>query len=100
MLGLAVVTAAWFVAMHVAGADAGLLYLTPCLLLAVLLFGGVYPAEQALARRIRSPRRRPPGRAPRPRHIPTEQPRGGLVLARRLAGRAPPLRRRQWMQAT
>jgi hypothetical protein len=75
----------------------GLLYLAPLLVLAAALLAGRYPGEVLLARmatrRRRSPRvtaaRAGGGAPPRgPARIPA---RGGLLLGRALAGRAPPV---------
>lgn len=71
---------------------AGLLYLAPALLIAAALLRGRYPGERTLTaalarsrRRLRPARRR--GRAHSRRTTP---PRGGRLVAARLAGRAPP----------
>lgn len=71
---------------------AGLLYLAPALLIAAALLRGRYPGERLLiaaVRRARGPRRaaRRHGRA---RHARTALPRGGRLVAARMAGRAPP----------
>jgi uncharacterized protein YcnI len=77
----------------IVGVVIGLLYLAPALLIGVLLLGGRYPGEHVLARPLRrrcSARRRPVRRAlPRPPRRTT--PRGGLLIAARLAGRGPPV---------
>ncbi len=72
-----------------------LLYLGPVLLLATALAANRYPGERLLLRIRRRPRRRPAARAgdaSTPRAPTTVVARGGLLLARALAGRAPPLR--------
>lgn len=72
----------------------GLLYLTPALLLAIALLSGRFPGEQLLeraARRLAGVARRPPAASPGvPHDLLILLPRGGLLLARCLAGRAPP----------
>jgi hypothetical protein len=73
-----------------------LLYLAPLLVLAAALLAGRYPGE-ALLDRMATRRRRPPrltaaragGGAP-PRGAARTPARGGLLLGRALAGRAPP----------
>ena len=78
-----------------------LLYLAPGLLLATALLAGRYPGEQALER-IAARRRRPPAAASRSSQRCRRRARlpvaahGGLLLARALAGRAPP---RSWRTA-
>ena len=72
-----------------------LLLLAPALLLAVLLALGRYPGSGALARVLerRLPRadRRREARRPLPRALRRHRPRGGVLLALALAGRAPPV---------
>ncbi len=74
----------------------GLLYLTPAFLLITVLVAGRYPGEIALDRLAarRRPKRPPTPAAPAaprtPRSRPVAAARGGLLLARALAGRGPP----------
>ncbi len=78
---------------HAGGADAGLLYLAPALLIAAVLVGGCYPGARRLERVLAGARRRPRrprATAPRPRAPEQVHPRGGRLLAARLAGRGPP----------
>lgn len=89
----AVLASAWLVSHGVAaGLDAVWLSLVPVLALVVLLVGGRYVGENALERLVAA-RRTPPASAsatpPRRRHI-ARHAHGGLLLACRLAGRAPP----------
>lgn len=79
--------------MSLALAQLLVLYLAPFLALVALLLCGWYPGEAAIARRIgagRRARRRAPVSLPAPRR---PAPRAALscVLARRLAGRGPPV---------
>ncbi len=78
-----------------AGPVTVLLLLAPALLLAVLLALGRYPGSGALARVLerRLPRadRRRETRRPLPRALRRHRPRGGVLLALALAGRAPPV---------
>lgn len=72
-----------------------LLLLAPTLLLALLLVLGRYPGSGVLARvlerrRLRVARRREL-RRPLPRAPRRRRPRGGVLLALALAGRAPPV---------
>jgi hypothetical protein len=70
------------------------LYLAPALMLWALLTGDRYPGERILERVRRSPARDlmedavPPARRPRP--VRRTMPRGGVLVASSLAGRAPP----------
>ncbi len=74
-----------------------LLYLAPALLLATALFAGRYPGEALLERLGARRAANPAGRRPVARHhlgsLPRVAAHGGLLLARRLAGRAPPASR-------
>jgi hypothetical protein len=87
---LALAVGLWFVGGHLAGFDAGLLCMAPAFVLAFPLLAGRYPAEAALLRRVRRPRRR--GRLVRLVLRPPARlvPRGGLLVGHALAGRAPP----------
>lgn len=90
MLGL---LAAALVGLQLSGAEPGLLYAAPALLLLGLLVLGHYPGERlldAVTRRrnqVRAFRRVAPARPPGP---PRSFPRGGVLLALALAGRGPP----------
>ena len=72
-----------------------LLLLAPALLLALLLALGRYPGSGALARVLerRRPRvvRRREIHRPLPRAPRRRRPRGGVLVALALAGRAPPV---------
>ena len=87
--GVAVLACLWL--MHVPGAAAGLAYLSPGVLVFLLLWLGRYPGESMMSRFIRRSRRRRTdtvlARAPQ---IVSPMPRGGGLLAAALAGRAPP----------
>jgi hypothetical protein len=75
------------------GGGIGLLYLAPAVVLGLVLLAGRYPGEQTLVRplaRARTPVRRALPRVPTPRPARRVRPRGGLLLAARLAGRGPP----------
>ena len=72
-----------------------LLYAAPGLLLAMALLAGRYPGERMLEQIARRRRRRREASArPRGQRLPRARARtvarGGLLLARALAGRAPP----------
>ena len=94
ILYLALLAALWGATQWIDGVAMGWLVLAPALLLLFPLVGGRYVGEDALHRLA--------GRraADRPRHadaaapvlwgILGTSPQGGLVLARRIAGRAPP----------
>jgi hypothetical protein len=93
-LGIGVVVVAAALAVHLDGAEAGLPYLGPATFAFVLLALGRYPGERVLLgltqpvrRRLAIPALRPCGRQV------TTVPRGGLLLASALAGRAPPASR-------
>lgn len=70
-----------------------LLALAPALLLAVALVAQRYPGARLLERIAarRRARPRPARSASTPRTRPARAVRGGLLLARALAGRAPPV---------
>lgn len=87
--------AAWSVSHGVAAElDAVWLSLAPVFVLLLALVSGRYVGEETIARltaaRHRPAPRRAAGSAPRVRRRPVAQRSGGLLLARRLAGRAPP----------
>ena len=98
LLLVAAVAAAWAVS-HLAfpELDAAWLSVLPALALVAFLLDGRYVGEA----RLDAARRRRPVPAPRPRIARSAPPvrrraasrrrHGGLLLARRLAGRAPPL---------
>jgi hypothetical protein len=76
------------------GTGMGWLALAPMLLLLLPLMAGRYLGEVALQRlagRSRTGRRRSDARSPMLWRFVGSAPHGGLVLARRIAGRAPPL---------
>lgn len=89
---LALAACAWLLGLQLLGSEEALAYLTPTLLLLVPLLLGRYPGERAMAAGIERTTRRPrPSRARRPpTRFRSHLPRGGLLLAARLAGRAPP----------
>jgi hypothetical protein len=92
LLFLAAVAALWMLTQGIAGLDSAWLTMAPALLIVVPLVGGRYVGADALRRRTRCAPRRPRGPValvarPRP---PRAMRRGGLLVARRLAGRAPP----------
>jgi hypothetical protein len=90
--------ALWFAGLHFEPFETGLLLLAPCLALALALLLGRYPGEHLLTNAGLEPS------APRARQRPASRPKwaapirrtnGGLLLARALAGRAPPSLRRR-----
>jgi hypothetical protein len=88
------VAAAWLAGVQLESLDTGLLLLVPCFALAVALLLGRYPGEELLAKHGRDPKSSPRRRRPptRPRwSSPVRRTNGGLLMARSLAGRAPPL---------
>jgi hypothetical protein len=85
--------AAWMVLAVVSGADTGLLYLAPALVLCAPLVLGRYVGEEQLAdlagrRATRTSRR--PSPLPRPRSHMRLMQRGGRLVASSLAKRPPP----------
>jgi hypothetical protein len=90
---LAALAALWLVTHSLDGITMGWLVLAPALLLLVPLLGGRYVGEATL-RRLAG--RRAAGRRPAVATRPVRwrvldaTPHGGLLLARRIAGRAPP----------
>jgi hypothetical protein len=80
-------------ALQLSGAEPGLLYLAPALLLLSALVFGHYPGERLLAAvaRTRSLALRREGRAWARPLPPRSFPRGGVLLAMALAGRGPPV---------
>lgn len=92
-LGLLLAAGAIAALVPLAGLGAGMLFVAPAIVVALLLASGRFPGEQALAAardRCRPRRLRAPGRARRPRVV--------AVLGRALspvaacaAGRAPPV---------
>ena len=89
----AVLVAAWTVLALLSGADTGLLYLAPALLLCAPLMFGRYLGEEQLAelakRSPQSPARRA-SRLPVPRSHVRLMQRGGRLVASSLAKRPPP----------
>jgi hypothetical protein len=93
LLAIAVVGVLWALTQSVEGIDVGWLSLAPAFLLALPLLAGRYVGEDALARLASPPRTEPRAATPSivpPRGRTTVRVGGGLLLARRLAGRAPP----------
>jgi hypothetical protein len=90
VLGSAFVAAA--VAGHLDGLAVGLAYLGPAAFAVLLLLSGHFPGERRLLGRARTVVRRsgPPPLRPGPLGG-GGLPRGGLLVASSLAGRAPPL---------
>ena len=90
---LAVLAAAWLLALALMGVGEALAYLAPALLLGLPLVAGRYPGERPLVRALA-------GRRARPRRVPrcarpaarvfVLTPRGGRLVAAALAGRGPP----------
>ena len=90
---LAVVAALWLFTESLAGLSDGWLAMVPALLLALPLLCGRYVGEELLvqwAERTAPPRRRVRARVLKPRGPRVIRRGGGLLGARRLAGRAPP----------
>lgn len=79
-------------ALQLGGAEPGLLYLAPALLLLIALVFDRYPGERLLAAIARARPMGPRARGHRlPRSRPSRSfPRGGVLLAMALAGRGPP----------
>jgi hypothetical protein len=93
LLFLAALAAAWAATRGIGDAGSGWLLLTPALLLALPLLAGRYVGERTLRRLAHTrPERRPRAAEPRValRRSATVLAHGGLLLARRIAGRAPP----------
>jgi hypothetical protein len=91
---LAVLVVLGIATLQVDGMAMGWLVLAPTLLLLFPLMAGRYVGEvalQRLAARSRPRRRRSAAGTPVPPRFVRTSPHGGLVLARRIAGRAPPL---------
>jgi hypothetical protein len=89
----ALVVAAWMVAQALTGAETGLLYLAPALVLALPLVLGRYLGEEqlaGLAGRPRAPRARPRARISTPRDHVRVMHRGGRLVASAMAKRPPP----------
>jgi hypothetical protein len=88
-----VLTCAWTLVLAGTGHYEVLLYLAPALLIAVPLLAGRYVGESLVLRIASSRRRRRPRPARAhalPRPLLTLAPRGSGLIARSLAGRAPP----------
>jgi hypothetical protein len=88
---LALIASAWVLGAALLGGPEALGYLAPTLVLVGLLVLGRYPGERALARRAARPRALRPAPLLAPARARRILPRGGVLLASGLAGRAPPL---------
>jgi hypothetical protein len=91
---LAALAALWAATQSVDGLSVGWLALAPALMLLAPLLGGRYVGETTLRRlavRRATVPRRALATAPVRWRILDATPHGGLLLARRTAGRAPPL---------
>lgn len=89
----AVLVAAWTALALLSGADTGLLYLAPALLLSAPLILGRYVGEEQLAELAKRSPRSPARRASRlavPRSHVRLMQRGGRLVASSLAKRPPP----------
>jgi hypothetical protein len=97
ILLLAAALTAFAVALIVPGLAAGVLFLSPAIVLVAALLNGRYVGEERLRRlaaAFRPNRRRRPRAAPEPR-VPRHRalmPRGGSLVATSLAVRPPPRR--------
>jgi len=90
---LAVLAAAWLLALALVGVGEAFAYLAPALLLGLPLVAGRYPGERPLVRalsRRRARPLRPPLCATPAARIFVLTPRGGRLVATALAGRGPP----------
>ncbi len=91
---ITVVLALWGAGFLAADLHLALLYLAPALALATALLAGRYPGEALLeriaARRCAKPTITSAAGRPAPEPPARAAANGGLLLARRLAGRAPP----------
>jgi hypothetical protein len=94
LVALALAASAWLLGLELLGVEEAVAYLAPTLVLLVPLLLGRYPGERAMAAALgRGPSRakRRPATMHRPRtRFRSRVPRGGALLAARLAGRAPP----------
>jgi hypothetical protein len=93
LLSFTLLLAAWTVVAALTGAETGLLYLAPALILCAPLIVGRYVGEEHLAGLAgRSPalRARRPLRLPAPRSHARVMRRGGRLVASSLAKRPPP----------
>jgi hypothetical protein len=91
----ALVVAAWMVAQALTGAETGLLYLAPALVLALPLVLGRYLGEEQLAELAGASRARGvrlPARISSPRGFVRVMHRGGRLVASAMAKRPPPAR--------
>ena len=87
------VAACWAAGVHFQSLETGLLLLAPCFALGLALLLGRYPGEELLTKAGSEPSApRAQRHAPRgPKWTaPVRHASGGLLLARSLAGRAPP----------
>ncbi|HKG38847.1 MAG TPA: hypothetical protein VKB25_07645 [Conexibacter sp.] len=89
LVGVLLATVA-LLALLLAGYVLGFLYLAPVLVLCTILGLGCYPADRLLLGRAHEPTRPVARRLGRLRPRRAALPRGGGLLARRMAGRAPP----------
>ena len=92
LLFVAALVALYALTAPIHGSSMAWLVLAPAMLLALPLLAGRYVGERALQRRPgRRPRRaRGAAHVPAPRAPEIAVPQGGLLLARRICGRAPP----------
>lgn len=88
---LALIASAWVLGAALLGGPEAIGYFAPTLALVGLLVLGRYPGEHALARRAIRPRALRPRPLAPPSRVRRILPRGGVLLASGLAGRAPPL---------
>lgn len=94
LLGLAAVAAVLAIAQAALGLGGDVMLLVPLLVLLVPLLAGRFPGEQVISRLAsgrRSPSRRLPLALPAPRRHAPAFARGGLLIARGLAVRPPPV---------
>ncbi|HEY1359112.1 MAG TPA: hypothetical protein VGF21_12480 [Thermoleophilaceae bacterium] len=94
---LLLILACWLGGLQAEALHVGILYFAPALVLISLLVAERYPGERKLGKWIAAasrrarPRRARPRVARRPARSAGGSPRGGVLLALRLGGRAPPL---------
>jgi hypothetical protein len=94
LLSFSLLVAAWAVFSVASGADTGLLYLAPALVLCTPLIAGRYVGEKQLAQLAGRSRSRPcrrPARLAVPRSHMRLMQRGGRLVASSLAKRPPPM---------
>ncbi len=94
LLSFALVIAAWIIVTAISGADSGLLYLAPAVVLCAPLLIGRYVGDEqlaALAGRVAARRSWRTAHVPMPRgHVPLME-RGSRLVASSLAKRPPPM---------